>query len=128
MNKTIAGIGVDIEQIKRFSEKPFKDNENFYKKLFSDNEIEYCLRMKNPYPNFTARFCAKEALWKALSNIISITWHDIEIRNDDNGKPVFCILTTDKKKAAILSKFKIFVSLSHDKENAVAYVIVQENE
>ena len=40
------GIGVDIVEINRFQEKPFEKNENFYKKIFSESEIKYCLQKK----------------------------------------------------------------------------------
>ena len=41
------GIGIDISSIKKFKNKPFKENENFYKKLFSEQEIAYCLKFSN---------------------------------------------------------------------------------
>ena len=48
-------IGIDISSVKKFSEKPFKDNESFYEKNFSKEEIEYCLRFKNNSEGFELR-------------------------------------------------------------------------
>ncbi len=125
-DRKIVGIGTDIEQISRFRDKPFDENDRFYKKLFTENEIEYCLRMKDPYPSFTARFCAKEAIWKALSGVVSIAWHDLELLNNENGKPFVRIISENSEKMTVLRRYDIFVSLSHNRENAIAYVIIQE--
>ena len=65
---TIEGIGVDIEDISRFTGKPFPENKGFYERIFTKKEIEYCLQKANPYQHFAARFCAKEAVIKALSD------------------------------------------------------------
>ncbi|MFC1732976.1 holo-ACP synthase, partial [candidate division KSB1 bacterium] len=61
---SIIGIGVDIEQIDRFRNKPLNGHRRLYNKLFGSNEIGYCTSKRDPYPCFTARFCAKEALVK----------------------------------------------------------------
>ena len=61
-------IGIDISSVKKFSEKPFKDNESFYKKNFSKEEIEYCLRFKNNSEKFAGRFALKEAVIKSIKN------------------------------------------------------------
>ena len=106
-------IGVDIEQVLRFSEKNYNQNKNFYKKIFSKEEIKYCLCKKNPYPHFTARFCAKEAVFKAL-NDQNIGFVDIEIDMKDN-KPTLKL--SNGKKG--------LVSLSHTNEYAIAFVIIE---
>jgi len=46
------GIGIDISSIKKFKDKPFEKNENFYKKIFSEQEITYCLKFTNHYEKF----------------------------------------------------------------------------
>ena len=40
------GIGIDICDVEKFREIPFKSKPGFYKKLFSDSEIKYCLKYK----------------------------------------------------------------------------------
>ena len=37
------GIGIDIVKVTRFKNKPYLSNKNFYKKIFMDSEIKYCL-------------------------------------------------------------------------------------
>ena len=107
-------MGIDIEEVSRFSTNKYEDNKSFYKKIFSENEIKYCLNMVNPYPHFTARFCAKEATIKALNNK-KINLRDIEIENKQNIPILKLPLNV-----------KSLVSLSHTKKYAVACVIIFE--
>jgi len=113
VGKSILGIGIDIEEISRFSDKQFEGNKKFYSRIFSDEEIKYCLSFNDPYPHFTARFCAKEASIKALKKKIGIK--KIQIKNI-NHKPYI------QFSGDILGD----VSLSHSKEYAVAVVIIYE--
>ena len=110
---TIVGIGVDIEDISRFRKLVFDANKQFYNKIFSPKEIEYCLSKADPYQHFAARFCAKEAFVKATNKKNDYKSVQIEIK--------------DKKPTIIGKDAKIHLSLSHDKDKAIAFVIV-ENE
>ena len=113
MNNKNLKIGVDIEDISRFSKLKYERNKNFYKKIFTKNEIEYCIKYKDPYPHFTVRFCAKEAAIKALNKKIRLT--DIEIKIV-NKKPIM--------KIPIYKQ--CFVSLSHTNKLAIAFVLIHE--
>lgn len=112
----IKGIGVDIEEIKRFKSLPYKSNRDFYNKIFTDKEIRYCLSKSDPYPHFTARFAAKEAVSKALNQSVYRA-KSIEISNDKTGKPLLKLHKDPKSK--------ILISLSHTKDYAIAFAIVQ---
>lgn len=108
-------IGVDIEDISRFEDKETA----FLERVFTKTEMEYCLSKRNPAPHFAARFCAKEAVFKALSsagvNDVLIT--HIEVFNDDNGCPRIRFLNPD-------IKYKVNISLSHDKKKAIAFAML----
>ena len=108
-------IGVDIEEVVRFSELKYETKKSFYNKIFTKKEIEYCLTKKNPYPHFTARFCAKEAAIKALKNS-KLELKNIEIKIEKN-KP---ILNIPKIK-------NVEVSISHTKNYAIAIVLLYDN-
>lgn len=124
--KNIIGIGVDIESIQRFRDKPFAENEKFYRRIFTPLEIEYCLSKNDPYPHFTARFCAKEALKKAIPQDLFIGWKEAEVRNDKTGKPSVHFSTSHKKNKSTLKDYIAHISLSHDKTQAIAFVIIQQ--
>lgn len=106
-------IGIDIEEIKRF-QKLLKDK-NFIERIFSKNEIEYCLsKKKNSIQHFAVRFAGKEAVWKALDNS-KITITDISFKNSISGKPLVYIKNKIKRN--------IEVSFSHNKTTVVAVAI-----
>jgi holo-[acyl-carrier protein] synthase len=107
-------IGIDIEEIKRFN-KYLKDK-IYLERIFSKEEILYCLNKKNVEQHLTARFAAKEAIWKALSSKkkkLIIT--DISVRNDKAGKPQ--VYVKNKKYN------RINISLSHTKKYVAAVAI-----
>jgi holo-[acyl-carrier protein] synthase len=119
--------GTDIIEIKRI-EKSIEKYENFIKKVFTKKEIEYCESKKNQkYQHYAARFAAKEAFSKALGTGLSgFTLKDIYIVNDDKGKPT--LIAENKAAEIVKEKFgecSIHVSLSHEKEYAIAFVIIE---
>lgn len=105
-------IGIDIEETARFLHKKYSSNLKFYNKIFTKNEIKYCLNKSNPYLHFTSRFCAKEAAIKATGNT-SLKFKDIEIKMK-NTKPIIYI---NNERIAI-------VSLSHTSNYATAIVLL----
>jgi len=109
------GIGIDIVNINRFKKKPFEENKNFYKKIFHDSEIQYCLGKKNSSQSFAAKFAIKESVIKSISK--QIDFLDIIIDYVDS-KPRVCLLND--------SSYKFLVSASHEKSNAVAVVISEK--
>jgi len=111
---SIVAVGIDIEEIDRFRKLPFHKNKNFYERIFTSAEIEYCLGKRNPYPHFAARFCAKEALIKACPQRIT-NLLDIEITKS-NKKPEI---------KTYLVKDKIHLSLSHTASYANAIVVIE---
>ena len=117
----IYGIGTDIIEIERIKEAitrtlPFKE------KVYTQKEIEHIEKKKNPYASFAGRFAAKEALSKALgTGVRGFSLSDVEILNDDLGKPVV-FLHNELKKAA--ENLKIQISISHSREYAVSTVII----
>ncbi len=110
-------IGVDIEDISRFVDK----SEDFLKRIFTDSEIEYCSKFKNPESHYAARFCAKEAVIKALTplNIHISEYNMIEIYKDRNDCPKVRIL----KDLPQIPKIEL--SISHDKTKAIAFVTAE---
>lgn len=117
--------GTDIIEINRIKESIEDLGENFKNKIFTEKEIEYCESRRNAkYQHYAGRFAAKEAIFKAVSELLNdkfeISWKDGEILNDENGKPRVTIKnnTLDEKIESI------DISISHCKEYAVANVII----
>ena len=125
----IFGIGTDIVNIKRMQKILRINNNNFKKRIFSNNEIIYCEKKKYPSSFYAKRFAAKEALSKALGTGIrkGINFKDIEIINNNYGKPTIKLRGSTAsflKKKIKNNKYSIYLSLSDDIPWAQATVII----
>lgn len=122
----IYGIGTDIIAISRIK-SAIEKNPRFVDKIFSPAEILYCQNRANPYQSYAARFAAKEAVMKAIGTGWdgTINWIDIEIINDEKGAPQ--VLTYNDSLRFITQNqiTRIFLSLSHEKDYAIAYAILE---
>lgn len=114
---TIKGTGIDIIEIDRIQKAIDRWGKNFLNHVFTQEEMEYCEKHKFPTQHYAARFAAKEAVFKAVSDKADLGWKDILILNDENGKP-YC--KVDKK----FTKDKITLSISHTNNYAVANAII----
>lgn len=115
--------GIDIIEVGRIQESIESLGETFLNKVYTKKEISYCESKKaQKYQSYAARFAAKEAVFKALSKQLNgrydITWKNIEILNEETGRPKVNLIEVDKKISSI------DVSLSHIKETAIASVII----
>ena len=115
--------GTDIIEVCRIKEIIERKGDNFLNKIYTEKEIEYCNSKNNmKYQHFAARFAAKEAIFKAISNMLKdkyeITWKDVEILNDENGRPYVHFLNNDYNIK------QIDISISHLKEYAIANCII----
>ena len=99
-------------------------NKRFLARVFTRQEIAYCQSKKNKAQHFAVRFAAKEAVWKAISDLLRrskthLGHRDIGLRNDVHGKPA--VVFPDKYRR--LAR-RVSVSLSHTKTYAVAMAVV----
>jgi len=117
----IISIGVDIVSIDRIKNDI---DEKFLKRVYSNDETVYCNSKENPSNHFAGRLAGKEAVCKALKItwVTGINWKDIEIINNNDIPEV--ILHGEAKKVAEEKKIKnILISISHEKDYAIAFVI-----
>ena len=116
--------GTDIIEIYRIQDSIDTIGEKFIKRVFTPKEIEYCeSKLQQKYQHYAARFAAKEAAFKAVSENLSdkyaLSWQDVEIENDENGRPQIHI---NKINTELIEN--IDLSISHCKEYACANVVV----
>ncbi len=125
----IFGIGTDIAKVSRFEKWVKKPEMIGY--FFNSCEIMEQSEGKNLNflcEHYAVRFAAKEAFVKALgTGFVGISPKDFGIKNNPDGKPEFCF--SDKARKIIDSRcglhWNVMVSLSHEKEFAVAFVIIE---
>ena len=116
--------GVDIIEIDRVKKSIEETDGKFCERVYTQKEIEYCESKKaQKYQHYAARFAGKEAVFKAISADLQskydISWQDIEILNDEIGRPY--VNMPEKYMQDVES---IDLSISHCKEYAVANVVI----
>ena len=124
----ILGIGVDIIKNRRIGILIKK--KIFIKKTFSKNEINFSKKISNKTNFFSKRFAAKESFVKSIGIGFrnNLNFKDIEILNDNLGKPYFRLNNKTKKiilKTLKVKNFDIFLSISDEKEYSIAFTIIQ---
>ena len=121
----IFGVGTDIIEVDRIA-AAIKKNHSFRDRVYTSSEIQYCEnKVKGRYPSYAARFAAKEAVAKSLSEGLgeNVSLAEIELANTTNGAPYIILhgKTLDYSRTLKIREIKISVSAT---ENfAVAYAI-----
>lgn len=124
----ICGVGIDIVEIKRIKRAIERSGDAFINRIFTDKEIEYCKKQRNPYQHFAARFAAKESVLKAFGlGWNSMPWKTMEIVNDEFQKPRVILYGKFEELMKEKRVDKIHCSLSHFGEYAVAIVIAESH-
>lgn len=113
----ILGTGVDITEVNRLKKAVEKWGDAFLERIFTKEELNNARTRVSIYQHLAGRFAAKEAVFKALGDT-SLSWKDVQILNDKEGKPSCEFLNSKGKGAGVV------VSISHVKNYAVANAIV----
>ena len=110
------GIGIDIAAIGRFK-KISKSDFQRWNKIFTRAEWQYAFLGKRSAERLAGIFAAKEAAIKASAGIKKSFFSDWEITHRASGEPKLAF--RGRKKS-----FRIFLSISHDHDQAVAVVMI----
>ncbi len=123
----ILGIGVDIVRVARMSAAISKHGDKFLNRVFCEQEIANCSKRVEPTPCYAARFAAKEAYVKALGTGFSkgITLAQVCVEKLATGAPTLKPKGAALKAAKELGVARIHLSLTHEKDAAVAVVIIE---
>jgi holo-[acyl-carrier protein] synthase len=120
--------GTDLIEINRVS-KALSRTPKLKMRLFTTMEITQCEQKGNPLESFAGRFAAKEAVLKALgTGLRGLNWVDIEIINNDLGRPEVRLHGAALVLAKELSIYEIRISISHSRELAVAFALALTRE
>ena len=124
----IFGIGIDIVDIRRINE--MKSLQTFAEKILSDIELTFYNEINDDKKNMylSKQFAAKEAFSKAVGTGISgkVNFKAINILRDSNGKPFCEFDDVLKKLLSDLGIIQSHVSLSDERDYAIAYVILEK--
>ena len=121
----IYGVGTDIIEVERVT-AAIRKNGTFLKRVYTGSEVKYCEgKAKGKYPSYAARFAAKEAVAKSLSEGVgrNVSLNEIELSNTDRGAPYIILHggTLDYSQQIGIKEIKISVSATDS--FAVAYAI-----
>lgn len=121
------GLGTDIVDVERIRRAHERHGERFLGRIYTKEEQEYCLAMKDPYPHLAARFAAKEAVSKCFGTGIcgEFGWTSVSIFKGSRDEPYARL---DEKGQALLEAMggtEVLVSLSHTSTlgHAVALIV-----
>jgi len=120
----IIGIGIDIIEIERIKESVDKFGDHFLNKIFTDNELEYCMSKANKYQHLAARFAAKEAVSKALATgwDKDFNWKSVEIYNELSGEPY--VTLTGKMSNLLGDDKELKITMSHSNHYVTCFAII----
>tara|TARA_E500000331_G_scaffold34690_1_gene28910 strand:- start:123 stop:500 length:378 start_codon:yes stop_codon:yes gene_type:complete len=123
----IFGIGTDMVEISRI--KNINSIDRFAKKILSKNELNFfnSLKQEKKITYLSKQFAGKEAVSKAIgTGITKLTrFKDIEILRDEKGKPILNAVDEFKKYMSDLGITKTHVSLSDERNYAIAFAVLE---
>jgi holo-[acyl-carrier protein] synthase len=125
----VLGLGTDLIEIARIKETIERHGDRFLHKVYTADEIAYCLSKKiNSAESFAARFAAKEAGAKALGTGISqgVSWKELEVRRTRGERPTLHLSGRAAQRAGQMGIRTLSLSLTHSRDTALA-VVVAEN-
>ena len=128
MTTMIIGIGTDIIRIDRIAQGIERWGDSYLRKMFTQHEIDYASSKANTAAVYAKRFAAKEAFFKALGTGFAegMAWHDVEVTNDDLGKPSFNLSGQARKTMLSLSgDAKAHLTLADTSDDAMAFVVIE---
>lgn len=114
-------VGVDIVEISRVEAVLERFGERFLQRIYTPAEQALC---RGRAPELAVRFAAKEATMKALgTGRRGVGWREIEVLSDRRGRPLLYLHGRAQERAAELGLQHFAVSLSHERQLAVATVV-----
>jgi holo-[acyl-carrier protein] synthase len=112
----MTGVGLDLLEIERL-ERALERHPRLADRLFTEGEQAYAAARARPGLHLAARFCAKEAVAKALA-LEAWSWRDVEIVSASGGAPEIVL------HGALAGRGPVAVSLTHERGMAGAVAVV----
>lgn len=112
----IHGVGIELVEAPRFKNAIDRFGERLLKRVFTEGELAYCLKQRNPERFLAARYAAKVSFSKALGR--PVRFKDVEVTRDGGGRPSFCVKG--------MSDIKASLSITHDGDLSLAETILEK--
>ena len=121
----IVGIGTEIVECLRVGRMLEEHGEQFLARVYTEREVRFCQSRRRATEHFAARWAAKEAILKALGAPWrrGMPWTDLEVREDDPGKPTVWLCGAARDLAESLHVSDVLLTLAHCRAYATATAI-----
>lgn len=121
----IIGLGIDATDIPRIAAALERYGERFMNRVFTDGEIAYCRRRRQPAIHFAGRFAAKEAAMKALGtgHTQNVLWRDVEVVRQ-GGPPQLQFHGGAARRFAAIGAQSSLLTITHSETLAIAQVVI----
>jgi holo-[acyl-carrier protein] synthase len=122
---SIIGLGFDATDIPRVREVFERYGERFLARVFTDAEVAYCTRQRDPVPSLAGRFAAKEAAMKALGtgHTRGVLWRDIEVLRH-GGPPQLRLTGGALRRFEAMRGRRSLLTITHAETLAMAQVLL----
>jgi holo-[acyl-carrier protein] synthase len=122
---TIVGLGMDATEVPRIAESLERYGTRFLNRVFTAEEIAYCMRRKYPAQHLAGRFAAKEAGMKAIGtgHAFGVLWRDLEVVRR-GGPPQLQFHNAAGDHFRRLGATRALVTITHTDTLALAHVIL----
>ncbi len=126
IGRVVLGVGTDIVDVARIRDAHARHGERFLHRLYTDGELAYCQKHRDPHPFLAARFAAKEAASKAFGTGIArgFGWKTFSVTHDEHGAPVAVLDEAGQKFLAERGATGLLVTLSHTASLGHAVVLL----
>ncbi len=123
----VFGVGIDLVRVERLKALLERWGERFLQRVFTDGERQTCSAKRAPQGCFAMRFAAKEAFVKALGLGMRspVQWRDIEVGNDNLGKPLIFLSPRAAEYCAQSGVTAWHLSLTDEGDYAAAVVVLE---
>ena len=121
----IIGLGIDATDIPRIVGTIERYGQRFLERIFTEGEIAYCMRRREPAIHFAGRFASKEAAMKALGTGHSqgVLWRDVEVVRG-GGPPQLRLHGGAARRFAAMGGRSSLLTITHSDALAMAQVLI----
>jgi holo-[acyl-carrier protein] synthase len=121
----IIGLGIDATDIPRIAATIERYGDRFLQRVFTDGEIAYCTKRREPAIHFAGRFAAKEAAMKALGtgHTQQVLWRDVEVVRH-GGPPQLQWHGGAARRFTAMNAGSALLTITHSDALAIAQVLL----
>ncbi len=118
----LIGLGSDLVEVARIRGVHERQGEAFLKRVYTQEERDYCFSHREPYASLAARFAAKEAVAKAFTTGIGaeLGWLSVSVYHGERQEPRIRLDAQGEALLRSIGATSILLTLTHTESLAMA--------